>query len=320
MWYTDAPAHGPGLAIALLVGQAVVVGTAAATLVVSYYARGLPLNARRALRPMMFPTIGWCASITASAIWAGVESVSSPLRREVASDSSTTFIVLPAVLIGALAAGVGWIDLTVRARSSAGTAGLGAGLGANVEQYLSRALADPSIRVLYPIENAEWVDATGKPAVLDLSDTERAATVIMREPRSSGIDQDAAITARPDAVELIATGAGLIMEIERLMANAKLDLEQARLLAERLLSASDGPRAQLRAELLAGPLAELDTARSALLRGAPVADVLPCLTAAAAQVRTISHGVFPPSLTAADCGPRSTARWHPRIVSLQRSR
>ena len=90
VWYTDAPVHGPGLAIALLVGQAVVVGTAAATLVVSYYARGLPLNARRALRPMMFPTIGWCASITASAIWTGVESVSSPLRREVASDSSTT--------------------------------------------------------------------------------------------------------------------------------------------------------------------------------------------------------------------------------------
>lgn len=298
VWYTRPSAHGPGLAIALLLAQAVVVATAAATLVATYYLRVLPLNARRALRPMMLPTIGWCASVTASAIWTVVESVRSPLQIEVAANDSTKFIVLPAVLIGVLAAGVGWIDLTVRTRSSAATTSMRPELGTNVEQYLSRALADPSIRVLYPLENAQWVDATGLPTDPDLANNDRAATVIMRGGTVIGlIDQDAAITARPDAVELIATGAGLIMETERLMAAATRDLEQARLLAERLLSASDGPRAQLRAELLAGPLAELDAVQSALMQGATVADVVPHLTAVAAQVRTISHGVFPLSLT-----------------------
>ncbi len=320
VWYTRPSARGPGLAIALLVGQAVVVAVAAATLVASYYLRDLPVNARRALRPMMWPAIGWCASVTASTIWTAVESVRSPLRFDIGANAGTTYVVLPAVLVGALAAGVGWIDLTVRTRSAAGTPGFRPGRGRNVEQYLSRALADPSIRVLYPVEKAAWVDATGEPAVLDLANTDRAATVIMRGATVVGlIDQDVAITARPDAVELIATGAGLIMETERLMATATLDLEQARLLAERLLSASDGPRAQLRAELLAGPLAELDAAQSALTQGAAVAEVVPRLNAVAAQVRRISHGVFPLSLTsgglraALDCPVVPEHRYAPVI-------
>ncbi|MEP6796676.1 MAG: hypothetical protein ABI890_00950, partial [Lapillicoccus sp.] len=106
----------------------------------------------------------------------------------------------------------------------------------------------------------------------------------------------AATTAHPDAVELVATGAGLIMETERLRASAASDLEQARLLAERLLVASDEPRSALRTTLVNGPLAELDSIALALRRGTPVADVVTRLTAVAAEVRAISHGVLPASL------------------------
>jgi hypothetical protein len=322
VWHSLPPAQAPGVAITLLVGQAAVVVIAAAIIVGSYWLRDLPRNARRALRPMMLPTIGWCVSLTASTIWTVAGSVRPPRQLEVAADQSTTYVVLPAILVGTLAAGVGWIDLTVRTRSSAGSGGRWSGLATNVEQYLSRALADPSIRVLYPVDQAGWVDAAGRPAAPGLADDDRAATVIMRGQTVIGlIDQDAAITARPDAVELIATGAGLIMETERLMAAANRDLEQARLLAERLLSASDGPRAQLRAQLLAGPLAELDAVQAALIKGAAVAEVVPRLTAVAAQVRSISHGVFPLSLTtgglraALDCSV-STEHRYPPVVEM----
>jgi len=55
-------------------------------------------------------------------------------------------------------------------------------------------------------------------------------------------------------------------------------------------------RAALRANLLAGPLAELDAVEAALRAGASLAAVVPRLSGVAAQVRTISHGVFPASL------------------------
>jgi hypothetical protein len=103
--------------------------------------------------------------------------------------------------------------------------------------------------------------------------------------------------ARPDAVELVATGAGLIMETEGLMAAARSDLEQSRQLASRLLSASDQPRAELRTLLLDGPLAELASARTDLAAGTPLAEIVPRLNGIATQVRTISHGVFPTALS-----------------------
>jgi hypothetical protein len=87
------------------------------------------------------------------------------------------------------------------------------------------------------------------------------------------------------------------METEGLMAAARRDLEQSRQLAARLLSAADQPRELLRAELLAGPLRELASAGTDLAQGTPLAEVVPRLNEIAAQVRTMSHGVFPPSLT-----------------------
>lgn len=172
-----------------------------------------------------------------------------------------------------------------------------------VERYLSRALADPSIRVLYPVLPEtdgwveDWVDSLGRPVVPDLADPDRAVTVIRRGSTLIGmIELDAAVSARPDAVELVATGAGLTMETERLMAAARRDLEQSRLLASRLLSASDEPRADLRDQLLSGPLHQLELVRADLAGGSPLLGVLPRLNAISAEVRVISHGVFPAAL------------------------
>jgi hypothetical protein len=208
-----------------------------------------------------------------------------------------------------LAIGIGWIDVMVRRPArSAFTAVQESGdhrTGPTyVERYLSRALADPSIRVLYPVTPADggwiedWIDGAGEMVRSDVTSPDRVVTLIRRGSKVIGmIEQDAAAATRPDAVELVATGAGLIMETERLLAAARRDLEQSRLLAARLLSASDDPRAELRTELLTGPLDDLACVAADLAAGASITEIAPRLATVSADVRAISHGVFPHSLT-----------------------
>jgi hypothetical protein len=207
------------------------------------------------------------------------------------------------------AVGIGWIEVMVRrpARSeftAVKESGVHPSRPAEVERYLSRALADSSIRVLYPVIPADggwvedWINGSGEMVRSDVTSPERAVTLIRRGSTLIGmIEQDAAAAARPDAVELVATGAGLMMETERLMAAARRDLEQSRLLAARLLSASDDPRAELRAQLLTGPLDDLAFAAADLAAGTSITEIAPRLAAISAEVRAISHGVFPYSLT-----------------------
>jgi len=310
LWYTDRPGAAGAVVNALLVGygSVAVIGMAITTVAAASRYRSMPAGGRPALRPLVLPLAGWVVAGAAASCWTVSFAIFLPTV-EIDDPSATTYLVLPAVLVVALGAGIGWIDLMVR-RPTAPTmqpppgAAPGPGRDSDVGRYLSRALADPSIRVLYPIDPAaggevdRWMDTQGAVVDPDITSPERAITLISRGPSMIGlIEQDAAVTAKPDAVEMIATGAGLIMETERLMAAARRDLELSRQLASRLLSASDEPRAELRAQLLAGPLRDLETAKDKLAAGKPIAVVMPLLTGAAAAVRTISHGVSPTALS-----------------------
>ena len=310
-WSTPEPGPASAVATILLAGYSVVVliGVAgAAVFAVSRY-RSMPRGGRAALRPVVLPLVGWSAATAAATGWRVITGVGTPTA-EFSEPGNTLFVVLPAVLVSVLAIGIGWIEVMVRrpAPSAVSVAADGPGQRrsreTDVERYLSRALADPSIRVLYPITSStggwveEWMDGTGDVVDPDVTNPDRAVTLIRRGSTQIGlIEQDAAAAARPDAVELVATGAGLIMETERLMAAARRDLEQSRQLASRLLSASDEPRTELRAELADGPLHDLAGAAADLAGGASLTDIAQRLQRIAAQVRTISHGVFPPALT-----------------------
>ncbi|MEO8829623.1 hypothetical protein [Lapillicoccus sp.] len=297
-WFTTSPGPVGGPTTVLLVVQAALVCTGPLVLAGTSVIRRMPRASRVAARPIMWPVACWALTLTASEVWGVASTVGSPTRDLSDGLDATLFVILPAFLVGALAAGIGWIDLTVRIPTSPSGTPAPRTTTIDVEQYLSRALADPSIRVRYPVDGAQsWVSAAGRRASRETGIVDRATTVIVRGSRVIGlIDQDAASTAHPDAVELIATGAGLIMETERLRASAASDLEQARILAERLLVASDEPRSDLRTTLVNGPLAELDSIAHALARGTPVADVVARLTAVAAEVRALSHGVLSASL------------------------
>jgi hypothetical protein len=312
-WWWSTPRPGPAgpAATALFAAYSLVVAAVAACVVVFavHRYRSMALGGRAALRPLVLPLLAWTASAAAATGWTLITGIARPYA--IPTDSqNTVFVILPAVLVCVLAVGISWIDLMVRRPARSVLAGAAMGPGhlrsreTYVEQYLSRALADPSIRVLYPIAPPaggwveEWMDGRGAVVNPDVTSPDRAVTLIRRGSTLIGlIEQDAAVAARPDAVELIATGAGLMMETERLMAAARRDLEQSRLLATRLLSASDEPRAELREQLLDGPLDDLATAATDLAAGASLADIAERLQSISARVRTISHGVFPPALT-----------------------
>ena len=298
VWFRTSPGPIGGPATVVLLVHAALACTGPLALAGTSVLRRMPRASQVAARPILWPLTGWALALTASEVWGVARTVGSPTHDLSQGLDATLFVILPAFLVGALAAGIGWIDLTVR------TATTPSGLPAprtstiDVEKYLSRALADPSIRVHYRVAGGHgWADAAGRSTAPGTDTVDRATTVIVRGSRVIGlIDQDAATAAHPDAVELVATGAGLIMETERLRASAASDLEEARLLAQRLLSASDEPRTALRSRLVLGPLAELDSIADALASGTPVAAVVGRLTAVAAEVRAISHGVLSPSL------------------------
>jgi hypothetical protein len=309
-WYTANPGPAGVVATTLMGGHAVIVVAAVAgtaVFAVSRY-RAMPVDGRAPLRPLVVPLIGWAAATAAAAGWTVIAGLNHPTA-ESSEPGNTIFVVLPAVLVYVLAIGICWIDVMVRrpARSmfTAVQESGGHRIGPTyVERYLSRALADPSIRVLYPVTPADggwiedWTDGAGEMVRSDVTSPDRVVTLIRRGSTVIGmIEQDAAAAARPDAVELVATGAGLIMETERLLAAARRDLEQSRLLAARLLSASDDPRAELRTQLLAGPLDDLACVAADLAAGASITKNAPRLATVSAEVRAISHGVFPHSLT-----------------------
>ncbi len=300
-----APASAFGtIAMSVHTGAVVAGGLLTVVVAISGY-RALPRGGRPALRPMVFPLAGWSLAAVGGAVWTLVAGLAVSAVDDLNDAQVALFIMLPAVLMVLLAGGIGWIELMVRRPSAIGVpddAAPGWYPQGYVQDLLSRALADPTIRVLYPAgaDAAErWVDVQGLPAAADGTAADRASTLISRGDAVIGlIEHDAATSTRPDAVELVATGAGLVMETERLLADARRDLERSRVLASRLLSASDQPRAELRRQLVEGPLHRLEQVAAELAAGAPIADVIARLNDVAAQVRLISHGLFPSSLSA----------------------
>ena len=309
-WDTTDPGPAGTTAMLSMVLYSLVVlaGLTIAVIAALFRYRAMPGGGRAALRPLVVPLIAWAAATAAATGWMLLGGLTEPQLRAGRIPSTAWFTMLPTLLVAVLAAGIWWIDTTIRLPAGqVGPDGRRRSRDAwetRVEQYLSRALADPSIRVLYPVpgdrnrNEPAWADARGRRTTVDESAPDRSVTVIRRGDEVIGlIEQDAANTARPDAVELVATGAGLLMETERLTAAARSDLDRSRDLASRLLSASDQPRAELRSALLAGPLRELADVAADLQNAVPLTDVAPRLTVAAGQVRTLSHGVFPPALT-----------------------
>ena len=211
------------------------------------------------------------------------------------------FVEDASVLAGtALLSVIAWLEFVVPRlrRSEGGLVLTERVLDPGLVSYVRRALGDASARVLYRgLSGDDWLDVDGRPVVIDGSDPDRATTVFSRDGVIVGaIEHDALLASQPEAIELVATTAGLALEHGRLAAAARASTERSRQLTARLVTSPDAARDELRRRLTAGPLRELEEIRAELGAGADITDAARRLQRVAASVREISHGILPPTL------------------------
>jgi hypothetical protein len=250
--------------------------------------------------------VAWCTAVWAVAAlaseWAGLSGPAWAIDTPSGGLTRTALLVLgllPVVATEALVAALVWRDVIVPARSHVGSDVTGEDLRtSDVAAYLGRALADPSVRVMFGDGTGGWVDHEGHPTVAG-RDPDRLTTTLVRDGVLLGaIECDPSLASEPEAIELVATPAGLAIDTERLASLARARVREAQQLTSRLLTSSDAARDQLRAELDAGPVRELDEL-SEELRRAPDLDldrVATRLRQISEDVRAVSRGLLPPEL------------------------
>ena len=95
--------------------------------------------------------------------------------------------------------------------------------GVPLRDALAEALHDPSLEVVYRLENdAGWVDAEGGSVDPPLASATRSVTRIERNGRTvAALAHDPVLDAEPEVVDFIAAGAGLPLENVRLQADLR---------------------------------------------------------------------------------------------------
>jgi hypothetical protein len=253
-----------------------------------------PVPARRREAPVVAATIAWTIVVGTGAGFLTLHRSSG--ARLLLADYGA--IMLPAIGLALIAAAIGWVEL-VRPR-------LGRVQGGEVElraiepqdagalrALLSDVLGTPRVSVVFAGDDG-WIDDAGRAVHLP-DDPDRATTI--RQPAGP----IAALIHDPDvpfeSVELAARLTAAHIEAQRASALARSRTEAVRAAAGRLVRAGDKAATEVGRQLTQGPVAALDALATRLRSGT---DALPeaqkVLSAVTAEVRGISHGVFPRSI------------------------
>jgi hypothetical protein len=256
---------------------------------------------RRLTNPVTIPALVW-AVVTVAGEFARMAGPRWALGRYgTAFTAPATFLLVAAPLLAVtgILAGMAWVELIEPGlqRATAGFTG-GDAMSDDVTAYLGRALGDPSVKVFFRQPGRPgWLDGRGRAAWPAIDDRDRAITIVERDGVEVGaIEYDASLTSERDSIELAVTAAALALDSARLTALASARTEGARRVAAQLVTSADTARNQLEIQLAKGPFRELDAIDRELALG-HVAVAADRLQLVAANVRTISHGLYPSELT-----------------------
>jgi signal transduction histidine kinase len=121
----------------------------------------------------------------------------------------------------------------------------------------------------------------------------------------AALETDANVAVSPAAVELAATMAAMGIDNDRLLAVTAARVDDVQRAASRLLAAAEEARHRLAVDVSSGPRAALVEAREALSGrdGPHLRTTCELLRLAAHELRELSHGLTPRSLTTAGLGP-----------------
>jgi len=303
-WDTHARQRGDPLAQSLFLSHTVVTGVALIVMVLLLVRalRSSDRASRRLITPVAGPAIVW-AMIVALSQAGGIPDprwAVNPDGRTATPAGAILLQVLPAVAVAAVMAGVVWVELIVPRlnRTPTGIAIRSGEAAQSVEDYLARALGDPSIRTVYRAgDRPGWVDGQGRAAALAVDDPDRAIATIWRSGLELGaVEYDASLASEPDTIELTLPAAALAIDTERLNALANVRAENARRLTARMLSSADSARDEVRRRVAQGPGPKLDAIQVMLEEGDQLEEVSLALGEVAAEIRRISHGLYPAEL------------------------
>jgi signal transduction histidine kinase len=175
---------------------------------------------------------------------------------------------------------------------------------------LARAVGDPTVSIAFPTADGPLVDHDGLP-LGDSWATGRSVTNIMREGRhlatvahrAGSLDDDGDVTS-------LTRMAGLAIEHERARAERTAQLRELRASRRRLVEASDRERRRLEHDLHDGAqqrlvflLLAMRSTTAPPAAAAKLADAEQHLQAAIAELRTLTHGLYPPMLETEGLAP-----------------
>ena len=316
----DAPAAGRLAATAGLVLAAAWAAAVVGLSIVRVARASTP--ARRLIGPVVLP-----GAVAVAAF--GIDAARSIARGHMGvDDADQAAWVIQAVALILLAAGS--VLRVVRGRRTRDAVAaivleLARGTEAGrLQDRLRSLLGDPGLVLAYPAGDGRLVDARGLPSP-PLAAPGRHTTPLVRDGHvvavighRAGLEQDA------DRMAGIATGAGLALDHERLLAESRARLADIRASRARVVDAGDRERARLEGDLhdgaqqrLAGLVLAVRVARSGLPAGdaraagesttgaaeAALAEVEDEVRAAIADVRDVARGIYPAVLADLGLGP-----------------
>jgi signal transduction histidine kinase len=292
-------------------------------------------RSNRVLRPTVVP-VAWVGAFWSLMVLASIPfSIRSLMHRtvEIFPPQKTyelrmlVAVILPAVAVALVAGTIVWVDV-LRPRLDPARdgrivlSGEPLPVAETLRRRLARVVGDPSLRLAILGTEGRWLAPNGKPVALR-DDQERATTTLTRDGQViAAVEYDHALRATPDLVVVATTMAGLAIENVRLAALDVAQLEEMRNTGAALLDAADRARHRLAATIADGPAAKLEDLAVRAAHGVDKVELQRALRDIAVDVRTISHGLYPPELeksglsAALDQAAEVPSRRYPPAVEL----
>jgi signal transduction histidine kinase len=327
----DAPSLGRSLGH---VGLALTVAWTAAFAVVGGLRLIHSTSARwRLAAPVLVPAV-------AAVVLVGIDAAHGFDRGFTSNDATDRVLHLAeAGALALAAAGVGIARL--RTRRTRGTlAQLVLDIGAapapgELRQQLADSLGDPSLELLFRLDDGEWIDAAGRRALLPAAGASETTLVRLGDEEVMAVMHRPGLLDETQLVRDLVATANLALQHERLHAARRARLEELRASRARIVAASDRERRTLERDLHDGAQQRLVALALAirLARRQSVADPAVDahlahaedeLRAAVVDLREVAHGLFPTVLAdeglsaALDALSEDTPRLVPRDLPDRR--
>jgi signal transduction histidine kinase len=210
--------------------------------------------------------------------------------------------------------------------------GLDASRVGGLRDSLAQALGDPSLEVgLWSAARNRYEDADGAPVAVPEDDPDRGVILLEGSgERLGAIVHDPALAEDPGLISGVTAAIRMAVDIERLNAAVRAQLEDVRASRMRIVEATDAERRRVERNLHDGAQQRLVALSLALRRAqaqlpagtgeleATLSGASEQLASALAELRDLARGVHPAILTEAGLGPalRSLARESPIPVDV----